>query len=90
MRPDQWQAFKAAAKRQNRSGPIPLALIVDCPWIPPYGGISQWDYFFDMETWFRANVKVQRESPARVSPSAAVRSSARRWPNRIAPAKAAS
>ena len=28
MRPDQWQAFKAAAKGQNRGGPIPLALIV--------------------------------------------------------------
>lgn len=61
MRPDQWQLFKAAAKRQNRGGPIPLALIVDCPWIPPYCGVSLWDYFFDVNTWFRANVKVQRE-----------------------------
>ena len=61
MRPDQWQLFKAAAKRQNRGGKIPLALIVDCPWIPPYCGVSLWDYFFDVNTWFRANVKVQRE-----------------------------
>ena len=63
MRPDQWQLFKAAAKRQNRGGPIPLALIVDCPWIPPYCGMSQWEYFFDVESWFRANVKVQRDFP---------------------------
>ena len=63
MRPDQWQLFKAAAKRQNRGGPIPLALIVDCPWIPPYCGVGQWDYFFDVETWFQCNVKVQRDFP---------------------------
>jgi uroporphyrinogen decarboxylase len=62
MRPDQWQAFKAAAKRQTRR-PIPLALIVDCPWIPAYAGISQWDYFFNIEAWFDANVKVQRDFP---------------------------
>jgi len=63
MRPDQWKLFKAAAKRQHRGGPIPLALIVDCPWIPPYCGMGQWEYFFDAESWFRANVKVQRDFP---------------------------
>jgi uroporphyrinogen-III decarboxylase len=63
MRPEQWQLFKAAAKRQNRNGPIPLALIVDCPWIPPYCGVGQWDYFFDLETWFQCNVTVQRDFP---------------------------
>lgn len=63
MRPEQWQLFKAAAKRQNRSGPIPLALIVDCPWIPPYCNVGPWDYFFDVETWFQCNVKVQRDFP---------------------------
>jgi len=63
MRPEQWKLFKAAAKRQNRGGPIPLSLIVDCPWIPPYCGIGQWEYFFDVESWYRANVKVQRDFP---------------------------
>jgi uroporphyrinogen-III decarboxylase len=63
MRPDQWQAFKAAAKRQSPGGPIPLALIVDCPWIPPYCGISHWDYFFDVDAWFRANARVIEDFP---------------------------
>jgi len=63
MRPEQWQLFKAAAKRQNRGGPIPVSLIVDCPWIPPYCGVSQWDYFFDVESWFQCNVKVLRDFP---------------------------
>ncbi len=63
MRPDQWQAFKTAAKRQPGGGHIPLALLVDCPWIPPYCGISHWDYFFDVEAWFQANVRVIRDFP---------------------------
>jgi len=63
MRPDQWELFKAAAKRQNADGPIPVALIVDCPWIPPYCGVSHWDYFFDLETWFRCNLKVHQDFP---------------------------
>lgn len=63
MRPEQWQQFKAAAKRQNQGGPIPLSLIVDCPWIPPYSGISHWDYFFDPEAWFQANLRVMQDFP---------------------------
>lgn len=62
MRPEQWRTFKAAAKRQAR-GPIPLALIVDSPWIPGYCGIGHWDYFFDPEVWFQANLKVMRDFP---------------------------
>jgi uroporphyrinogen decarboxylase len=63
MRPEQWHQFKQAARRQNRGGPIPLSLIVDCPWIPGYAGISHWDYFFDPEAWLEANLKVQRDFP---------------------------
>lgn len=63
MRPEQWQQFKAAAKRQNPGGLIPVSLIVDCPWIPPYCGVSQWDYFFDPETWFQCNLRVQQDFP---------------------------
>jgi uroporphyrinogen-III decarboxylase len=63
MRPEQWEHFKAAAKRRNRGGPVPLALIVDCPWIPGYAGISHWDYFFDPDAWYEANVKVQVDFP---------------------------
>ena len=63
MRPEQWQHFKAAAKGETRGGKVPLALIVDCPWIPGYAGISHWDYFFDADAWFEANVRVQRDFP---------------------------
>jgi uroporphyrinogen decarboxylase len=63
MRPEQWKLFKAAAKRRNRGGPIPLALIVDSPWIPGYAGISHWDYFFDPESWLQANLRILRDFP---------------------------
>ena len=62
MHPTQWQQFKAAAKRQPGAG-IPLALIVDSPWIPAHLGISHADYYFDPEVWFNAHRKVIGEFP---------------------------
>lgn len=63
MKPAQWQAFKRAAKRLNQNGPIPLALIVDSPWLPGYLGIGHLDYYFDSEIWFESNLKIHREFP---------------------------
>ena len=62
MRPEQWRDFKRAAKREPGAG-VPLALIVDSPWIPGYLGISHFDYYFDAQTWFEANLRVEREFP---------------------------
>jgi len=62
MRPEQWQAFKRAAKRRN-AGPIPMALIVDSPWMPGHLGIAHQDYYFDPEVWFQSNLKIMREFP---------------------------
>lgn len=62
MRPEQWQQFKAAAKREPGCG-IPLALIVDSPWMPGHLGISHSDYYFDDEVWFNAHRRVIEEFP---------------------------
>ena len=62
MRIEQWQEFRKAAKREAGAG-VPLALIVDSPWIPGYAGISHLDYFIDPEVWFQANLKVARDFP---------------------------
>jgi hypothetical protein len=62
MRPEQWQAFKGAAKRQPGAD-APLALIVDSPWLPGYAGVSHLDYFLDPEVWFQANLRIVREFP---------------------------
>lgn len=62
MRPDQWQHFKAAAKRVPGTQ-VPLALIVDSPWIPGHLGIGYKDYYFDSEVWFDAHRRVIEEFP---------------------------
>jgi len=62
MRPEQWQAFKQAAKGAPAARP-PVALIVDSPWIPGYVGIGHLDFFLDPEAWFQANLKVLRDFP---------------------------
>ena len=62
MRPEQWETFKRAAKRQGVERP-PLALIVDSPWIPGFLGISHLDYYLDPDVWFDANLRVLGEFP---------------------------
>jgi len=62
MRPDQWETFKRAARREPLPG-IPMALIADSPWIPGYLGLSHLDYYLDPETWFQANLRIAEEFP---------------------------
>lgn len=62
MRPEQWAAFKKAAKREREAG-TPVAAIVDSPWIPGYLGISHLEYYFDAGIWLDANLKIMREFP---------------------------
>ena len=62
MRPEQWETFKRAVRREKMDK-IPMALIVDSPWIPGYLGIKHLDYFLDPELWFQSNLKIMREFP---------------------------
>src|SRR3954466_1317513 len=62
MRPEQWQVFKRAA-RMERLDKIPMALIIDSPWIPGYLGIKHMDFYLDPEVWFNANLKIMKEFP---------------------------
>jgi len=62
MRPEQWAVFKRAA-RLEKLQKIPLALIIDSPWIPGYLGIGHLDYFLDPELWFQSNLRIHREFP---------------------------
>ena len=61
MRPEQWNTFKTAAA--GRAEKIPLALIIDSPWIPGYLGISHLDYYLDPDGWFTANRRVMEDFP---------------------------
>lgn len=62
MRPEQWQHFKAAAKRVPGTS-VPLSLIVDSPWIPGHLGIGYQDYYFDSDVWFDSHRRVIEEFP---------------------------
>ena len=62
MRPEQWTTFKKAARREKLDK-IPIALIIDSPWIPGYLGIDHMDYYLDPELWFQSNLKIHEEFP---------------------------
>ncbi len=60
MRPEQWEIFKKAARREKLAK-VPMALIIDSPWIPCYLGLNHMDYFLDPELWFQSNLKIHEE-----------------------------
>ncbi len=62
MKPAQWEIFKRAA-RLEKLDQIPLALIIDSPWIPGYVGVPHLDFFLDPEVWFRSHHQVHQEYP---------------------------
>ena len=62
MRPKQWETFKRAARLEQQDS-VPMAMIVDSPWIPGYLGIKHMDYYLDPEVWFQANVRVNADFP---------------------------
>jgi len=62
MRREQWSIFRNAAKRCPQEK-VPVALIIDSPWMPGYLGLTHHDYYFDPETWFSANLRIMEEFP---------------------------
>lgn len=62
MKPEQWEIFKKAARLEPQEQ-IPMALIIDSPWIPGYLGINHMEYYLDPELWFQANLKIYQEFP---------------------------
>jgi uroporphyrinogen decarboxylase len=62
MKPQQWEIFKRAA-RLEKLDTVPMALIIDSPWIPDYLGLNHMDYYLDPELWFQSNLKIHHEYP---------------------------
>ncbi len=50
-----WARFKQAA-RLEEPDPVPVALIVDSPWLPGYAGVDTRDYFLLPERWLEINL----------------------------------
>jgi uroporphyrinogen decarboxylase len=49
-----WERFAQVA-RHGQADQIPVALIVDSPWLPGYAGIDTLDYFLREDAWLRIN-----------------------------------
>ncbi|MEW6233329.1 MAG: uroporphyrinogen decarboxylase family protein [Chloroflexota bacterium] len=50
-----WERFATVA-RGGQADRVPVALIVDSPWLPGYAGIDTLDYFLRIEEWARINL----------------------------------
>ena len=46
-----WHRFKQAARLEEPDG-VPVAFIVDSPWLPGYAGIHTLDFFLDADKWY--------------------------------------
>jgi uroporphyrinogen-III decarboxylase len=57
-----WERFKKAA-RLGEPDQIPVALIVDSPWLPGYVGIDTRDYFLFPEKWLEINLGLCERFP---------------------------
>ncbi|HDQ72814.1 MAG TPA: uroporphyrinogen decarboxylase [Chloroflexi bacterium] len=57
-----WQNFQQAA-RLGEPTQIPVALIVDSPWLPGYAGIDTRDYFLFPDKWLEINKGLLQRFP---------------------------
>lgn len=62
MRPDQWELLKRCAAGADLDA-LPIALIVDSPWIPGYLELSTLDYLTLPDIWLKANLRVIEDFP---------------------------
>lgn len=60
-----WEAFKEAA-RCGQPDQVPVALIVDSPWLPGYAGIDTRDYYLFPDRWLEINLGLFDRFPGAV------------------------
>lgn len=60
--PTSWERFKLAA-RLGEPDQVPVAFIVDSPWLPGYAGINTLDYFLLPDTWLKINLDLLSRFP---------------------------
>jgi hypothetical protein len=58
----QWQTLLAVIRGETVT-PIPVAFIIDSPWLPNWAGMTILDYYASDERWLEANLKALREFP---------------------------
>ena len=62
MNDTQWQALQAVIRGEKVS-PLPVAFIIDSPWLPNWAGMTILDYYTSEERWLAANLKAIGDFP---------------------------
>lgn len=57
-----WERFAAVA-RGGQADRVPVAFIVDSPWLPGYAGSDTLDYFLNQDEWLRINLGLLERFP---------------------------
>ena len=57
-----WERFKQAARLEDPDQ-VPVAFIVDSPWLPGYAGINTLDYFLLPDKWLEINLRLLDRFP---------------------------
>jgi hypothetical protein len=57
-----WERFRLAA-HLGEPDQVPVALIVDSPWLPGYAGVDTRDYFLFPERWLNINLGLLERFP---------------------------
>jgi uroporphyrinogen decarboxylase len=57
-----WERFAKVA-RGEQADRVPVALIVDSPWLPGFAGIDTLDYFLQPDQWLRINLDLLKRFP---------------------------
>ncbi len=65
MKLSMWEDFKrmALSGSSGERRKVPVALIVDSPWLPGFMGISTLDYFLYPDHWLKANLHIEERFP---------------------------
>lgn len=58
----QWEKLKSIIQGKTFD-PLPMAFIIDSPWLPNWFGIKIIEYFASEERWFKANLKAINNFP---------------------------
>ena len=62
MTDQQWEVLKKTI-RGEKSTPLPVGFIIDCPWLPNWYGVKILEYFSNDQLWLNANLKAISDFP---------------------------
>jgi MtaA/CmuA family methyltransferase len=65
MKQKEWDIIKRCAALEA-TDIVPVALIVDSPWLPGYMGMSTLDFFTMPDQWFEAYLKIKKDFPGMI------------------------